>query len=173
MWLISAPCFALRRFLTAVSRMEDGYPIVARMWWNLPEIETMGRLRCRFWLQLSSILIVGVADHQGRLDNDVVPTTGTECTMTNYCIALVSPDRAESRLRMGEFPAAERAFELAELIAFDLSIEVDGNWWGWTVEVRSDQGRKLFAVPVTGADVPRLPGAASGSPAMAAGSSRH
>ena len=93
--------------------------------------------------------------------------------MTNYCIALMSPDRAESRLRMGEFPAAERAFELAELIAFDLSIEVDGNWRGWTVEVRSAQGRKLFAVPVTDADVPRLPGAVSGSPAMAMGSSRH
>ena len=141
--------------------------------WNLPEIETMGRLQGRSWLQLSSILIVGVAVHQNSLDNDAFPTTGTECTMTNYCIALVSPDRAESRLRMGEFPAAERAFELAELIAFDLSIEVDGNWWGWTVEVRSAQGRKLFAVPVTGADVPRLPGAASGSPAMAVGSSRH
>jgi hypothetical protein len=141
--------------------------------WNLPEIGTTGRLRGRFWLQMSSILIVGVAEHQNSVDNDVFPTSGTECIMTSYCIALVSPDRAESRLRMGEFPAAERAFELAELIAFDLSIEVDGNWWGWTVEVRSAQGRKLFAVPVTGADVPRLPGAVSGSPAMAMGSSRH
>lgn len=93
--------------------------------------------------------------------------------MTNYCIALVSPQRAESRLRMGEFPAAERAFELAELIALELSIEVDGNWWGWTVEVRSAQGRKLFAAPVTGADAHQLPAAVSGSSAMAMGSSRH
>jgi hypothetical protein len=93
--------------------------------------------------------------------------------MTNFCIALVSPQRAESRLRVGEFPAAERAFELAELIAFDLSIEVDGNWWGWTVEVRSAQGRRLFAVPVAGADAHELPGAVSGSSAVAMGSSRH
>lgn len=93
--------------------------------------------------------------------------------MIKYCIALVSPQRAESHLRVGEFPAAERALELAELIAFDLSIEVEAKWRGWTVEVRSPQGRKLFAVPVAGADLPRLPDAASGSSAMATGSSRH
>jgi hypothetical protein len=122
---------------------------------------------------MPSILIIEVAEHQNSLDNDVFPTTGTECTMTNYCIALVSPHRAESRLRMGEFPAAERAFELAELIALELSIEVDGNWWGWTVEVRSAQGRKLLAVPVTGADAHQLPAAVSGSSAMAMESSRH
>ena len=91
--------------------------------------------------------------------------------MTKYCIALVSPQRAESHLRVGEFPAAERAFELAELIAYDLGIEVDGKWWGWTVEVRSAPGRKLFAVPVTGADAHQLPDAVSGFSAMAMGSS--
>ena len=70
--------------------------------------------------------------------------------MTKYCLALMSPQQTESHVRMGEFPMAERAFELAELIALDLGIEVDGKWWGWTVEVRSAQGRKLFAVPVAG-----------------------
>jgi hypothetical protein len=54
---------------------------------------------------------------------------------------------------VGEFPAADRAFELAELIAFDLGIEVDSKWSGWTVEVRSVQGHKLFAVPVTGGEL--------------------
>ena len=88
--------------------------------------------------------------------------TVTECAMTKYCIALVSPQRAESRLRVGEFPAAERAFELAELIAYDLGIEIGGKWWDWTVEVRSAQGRKLFAVPVAGGDAPRLPDALAG-----------
>lgn len=122
---------------------------------------------------MSSILIIGVAEHQSSLDNEVFPRTGTECTMTNYCIALVSPQRLESCLRVGEFPAAERAFELAELIAFDLSIEVDGHWWGWTVEVRTAQGRRLFAVPVAGADARQLPRAVSGTLAVAMGSSRH
>jgi hypothetical protein len=54
---------------------------------------------------------------------------------------------------VGEFPAAARAFELAELIALELGIEVDGKWRGWTVEVRSAQGRRLFAVPVADGDL--------------------
>jgi hypothetical protein len=122
---------------------------------------------------MSSNLIIGVAERQSSPDNDVFQTTGTECTMTKYCIALVSPQRSESHVRVGEFPAAERAFQLAELIAFDLGIEADGKWWGWTVEVRSAQGRKLFAVPVASADVHQPPEAVSGSPAMTMGSSRH
>ena len=56
--------------------------------------------------------------------------------MTKYCITLVSPQHSESHVRMGEFPMAERAFQLAELIALELGIEVDAKWWGWTVEVR-------------------------------------
>jgi hypothetical protein len=123
-----------------------------------------GGCEARFWRQMSSSLIIGVAEHQTSLDNDIVQTTGTECTMTKYCIALVSPERAESHLRVGEFPAAERAFELAELIAYDLGLEADGSWWGWTVEVRSGPGRKLFAVPVT--DAHQLPDAVSGSAAL-------
>jgi hypothetical protein len=66
---------------------------------------------------------------------------------------------------MGVFPMAERAFQLAELIALELGIEVDAKWRGWTVEVRSAQGQKLFAVPVGGADGSRsndLPFAADG-----------
>jgi hypothetical protein len=75
-------------------------------------------------------------------------TTNTELAVNKYCLALISPQRSESHLRAGEFPVAERAFELAELIAADLGLEVDGKWQGWTVEVRSAEGRKLFATPV-------------------------
>ena len=91
--------------------------------------------------------------------------------MTKYCLALVSPQRSETRLRVGDFPVAERAFELAELIALELSIEADGTWSGWTVEVRSED-RKLFAVPVAGPDLHRLPAALAGPLAPAMGSSR-
>lgn len=82
-----------------------------------------------------------------------VHATGTGLTMTKYCLALTSPQDSESHVRVGEFPAAARAFELAELIALELGIEVDGKWRGWTVEVRSAQGRRLFAVPVADGDL--------------------
>ena len=68
--------------------------------------------------------------------------------MQKYCLALLSPQRAESHLRVGEFPVAERAFELAELMALELGIDADKDWSGWTIEVRGPEGRKLFAAPV-------------------------
>jgi hypothetical protein len=122
---------------------------------------------------MSSSLIIGVAEHQSSLDNGVFQMNGTGCPMIKYCIALVSPQRAESHLRVGEFPAAERALELAELIAYDLGIEAGGKWWGWTVEVRSPQGRTLSAVAVAGPDLHQVPNVVSGSPAMAMGASSH
>lgn len=68
--------------------------------------------------------------------------------MTRYCLALMSPQHSESQIRVGEFPTADRAFELAEHIAFDLGIEIESQWSGWSIEVRSAQGERLFAVPV-------------------------
>ena len=68
--------------------------------------------------------------------------------MQKYCLALLSPQRAESHLRVGEFPVAERAFELAELMALELGVDVEKSWSGWTIDVRSPEGRKLFAAPV-------------------------
>jgi hypothetical protein len=68
--------------------------------------------------------------------------------MIKYRFSLISPGRSESLMRMGEFPGPERAFQLAELIASELSIEVDKKWTGWTVEVQSTEGQQLFAVPV-------------------------
>ena len=112
-----------------------------------------GRCKFSFGYKSSLSLIIGVAEHQGSPVNGVFQTTSTEFAMTKYCLALMSPQHTESHVRTGEFPAVERAFELAELIALDLGIEVDGKWWGWTVEVRSAQGRKLFAVPVAGGDL--------------------
>jgi hypothetical protein len=75
--------------------------------------------------------------------------------MIQFCFALTSPRHSESRLRVGEFPSAERALQLAELIAFELGAEADGNWRGWTVEVRNSEGQRLLAVPVAGADIDR------------------
>ena len=46
---------------------------------------------------MSSSLIIGVAEHQSSFDNGVSRMNGTGCPMTKYCIALVSPQRAETR----------------------------------------------------------------------------
>jgi hypothetical protein len=66
--------------------------------------------------------------------------------LQKYCFALTSPQHAECHLRVGEFPVAERAFELAELMALELGVEK--KWSGWTIEVRCPEGRRLFAVSV-------------------------
>jgi hypothetical protein len=83
----------------------------------------------------------------------VFQTTNPEFAVTKYRLALINPQHSECDIRVGEFPGAETAFQLAELIALDLGIELDNKWCGWTVEVRSAQGRKLFAVPVVGGDL--------------------
>jgi hypothetical protein len=107
-----------------------------------------GALRANF--DFVCILVIIAAERQSSPGNGVFQATNPEHTVTKYSLALMSPQNSESDVRVGEFPGAERAFQLAELIALDLSIEVDGKWRGWTVEVRSAQGRKLFAVPVVG-----------------------
>jgi hypothetical protein len=103
------------------------------------------------------ILTIAVAGLQGGAGSGAPPTIDLEFAVTKYCLALTNPQHSESQIRVGEFPAADRAFELAELIAFDLGIEVDSKWSGWTVEVRSAQGRNLLAVPVAGGDTEQLP----------------
>jgi hypothetical protein len=97
-------------------------------------------------------MIVAVR-RQSRFDNAFSATTKPELTVTKYCLALTNPQHSEIHVRVGEFPGAERAFQLAELIALDLGIDADGKWQGWTVEVRGAQGRKLFAAPVTEGDL--------------------
>jgi hypothetical protein len=71
----------------------------------------------------------------------------------------MSPLRAECHLRVGEFPVAERAFELAELMALELGIDGEKNWSGWTIEVRCSEGRTLFAVPVADRHLQERPAA--------------
>jgi hypothetical protein len=117
--------------------------------------------------KLSSNLTIGVADHQIDLDSLGCEATGNESIMTQFCFALTSPRHAESRLRIGDFPSVERALELAELIAFELGADADGNWQDWSVEVRNSEGRRLAAVPVAAARVDR-PAATVSDQAMTA-----
>jgi len=57
---------------------------------------------------------------------------------------------SECHVRVGEFPTSEKAFQLAELIALELDAEAPARWSGWTVEVRSIGGQRLFATAVGG-----------------------
>jgi hypothetical protein len=130
---------------------EDGYQVVAdgRLADERAK-DAAGFLETRF--NLARIVIIVVAERQNGAGNGEPPTTISSFAVTRYCLALMSPQHSESQIRVGEFPTADRAFELAELIAFDLGIEIESQWSGWTVEVRSAQGKRLFAVPVTGGD---------------------
>lgn len=68
--------------------------------------------------------------------------------MQKCYIALRNPTDSDCRVRPGEFPDVETAFQLAELVALELSVEADARWLGWTVEVRSLKGERLFATAV-------------------------
>ena len=72
--------------------------------------------------------------------------------MEKYFFDLVSPNRSEFDFRAGQFPSLEHALQLAQLIAFDLSIEAEGKLSGWTIEVRNTQGRQLGSMPVPGSN---------------------
>jgi hypothetical protein len=63
-----------------------------------------------------------------------------------YTLALMTPERTETQLRVGEFPQPERAIELAALIAAEMGLE-EGHM-GWSIEVRDPEGARLHAVQI-------------------------
>jgi hypothetical protein len=73
--------------------------------------------------------------------------------VNKYCFSLVSPQRSEFDFRLGEFPSPERALQLAELIASDLSIEAESKWSGWTIAVRNTHGRQLFSITLPDSEI--------------------
>jgi hypothetical protein len=69
--------------------------------------------------------------------------------MNRYFFDLVSGSRSEYDYKGREFRTPEQARELAELIALDLEIaSCDGQWAGWTVDVRNARGNREFCIPV-------------------------
>ena len=69
-----------------------------------------------------------------------------EATLKLYSLALMTPAQVESELRAGIFPSAERAVELAEMIAAEMGLAEERS--GWSIEVRDPQGSRLCVVPV-------------------------
>jgi hypothetical protein len=47
-----------------------------------------------------------------------------------------------------EFMSSKDAFHFAQETAQSLKTKLDGDWVGWSVEVRDAQGRKYFSFPV-------------------------
>jgi hypothetical protein len=68
--------------------------------------------------------------------------------MQSYSFILTSPAASEQLYRIGQFPDSDHALCLAELIASELSIEANGPWSGWTIEVRDCEGSQVLSIPV-------------------------
>ena len=42
---------------------------------------------------------------------------------------------------------------MAEMIALDLEVRSEGEWCGWTVNVRNPDGKHFFSIPVRSVDL--------------------
>jgi hypothetical protein len=71
--------------------------------------------------------------------------------MRRYFFDLGTQCRAMYDYKGREFATLEAACRLAELIALDL--ELDGEWTGWAVAVRSVEGKSVSSIPVRDAEL--------------------
>jgi hypothetical protein len=65
-----------------------------------------------------------------------------------YFFDRVGKDRAEYDYKGHPFQTPEKARQMAELIALDLGMEPDGTWFGWSVDVLDQRGKRFFSIPV-------------------------
>ena len=68
--------------------------------------------------------------------------------MMRYFFDYTTKDRALYDYKGDEFLSSKHAFEFAEATAQALKNNLRGEWAGWSVEVRSAEGRKLLSLPV-------------------------
>ncbi|HEY7244187.1 MAG TPA: hypothetical protein VH678_09925 [Xanthobacteraceae bacterium] len=68
--------------------------------------------------------------------------------MQKYFFDLVGQGRSQYDYRGRVLAAPEKAFHLAELIALDLDVRAEGEWSGWSINVRNAYGQQYFSVPV-------------------------
>ena len=68
--------------------------------------------------------------------------------MDRYRFTLLDPKGSEVDFREGEFPSPEHALRLAELMAFDLSLDLKSKWSGWSIEVRNAKGRTMSTISI-------------------------
>jgi len=70
------------------------------------------------------------------------------CNMKRYFFDYKAKDQSLYDYQSDEFLSSKHAFEFAEATAQSLKNSLNGNWKGWSVEVRNAEGRKLFSLPV-------------------------
>jgi hypothetical protein len=66
--------------------------------------------------------------------------------MKRYFFDLGRPGQSLYDHQGRDFESDDAAYQLAELIALDL--EVEGEWAGWQVAVRTPRGKSVFSIPV-------------------------
>jgi two-component system, chemotaxis family, chemotaxis protein CheY len=77
------------------------------------------------------------------------------------------PDRSLLDFRGDEFLSPDDAFDFAEATAHTMKSDLNGNWLGWSVEVRNAGGIKYFSLPIT--PVRPTPTSATAKPHRSAG----
>jgi hypothetical protein len=73
--------------------------------------------------------------------------------MQIYFFDLVGQSRSEYDYRGRKFSEPCQAFQLAQLIAHDLEVDAADDLAGWTVNVRSIDGQKIFEIPIRDSDL--------------------
>jgi hypothetical protein len=68
--------------------------------------------------------------------------------MRRYFFDVIGRRCSEYDYRGCDFPTPESAYQLAELIALDFTIDTESEWTGCTVKVRTAEGHELFSAPV-------------------------
>jgi hypothetical protein len=68
--------------------------------------------------------------------------------MNGYFFDIVGHGRSELDYTGRLLPTPEKAYDVAELMAFDLAVKREDETIGWAVNVSSAEGRRLFSIPV-------------------------
>ena len=68
--------------------------------------------------------------------------------MNCYFFDVVGHGRSELDYAGRVLPTPQRAYDAAELMAYDLAVKRGEDSIGWAVNVCSVEGRKLFSIPV-------------------------
>jgi hypothetical protein len=68
--------------------------------------------------------------------------------MKRYFFDVVGHGRSELDYTGRVLPTPEKAYDAAELMAFDLVVKREDEAIGWAVNVSSVEGHKLFSIPV-------------------------
>lgn len=73
--------------------------------------------------------------------------------MNTYFFDLAGQGGSEYDYRGRAFSEPLQAYQLAQLIAHDLEVDRGDDLAGWSVNVRSADGRQIYSVPIQNSDL--------------------